>query len=346
MTAAGPLKARVVEVVRETADACSLVLEPAGGDRERFAYRPGQFLTFRVPAGDGWTARCYSLSSSPACDDLLKVTVKRVAGGLASNWICDRVAAGDVLEVLRPAGTFTPASLDGDLLLAAAGSGITPVMSILKACLAAGTGRIALLYANRDERSVIFAAELRALAAEHGDRLTVVHWLETVQGLPTAPAFGALAAPYADREAFVCGPAPFMAMAAAALAEAGTPAERVHTERFFSLEGDPFATGTPAPAATAEEEAAATVEVEIDGAVRTLPWPRSEHLLDVLLRAGVDAPFSCREGSCAACACVLLEGEAVLDADTVLDERDRADGLILACQARPVTDRLRVSYDG
>jgi 3-ketosteroid 9alpha-monooxygenase subunit B len=348
MTAAS-LKARVVEVVRETAEAHSLVLEPAEGDRSRFSYRPGQFLTVRVPAEDGWVARCYSLCSSPVCDERLKVTVKRVAGGLGSNWICDNVTEGDVLEVLRPAGTFTPASLDEDLLLVAAGSGITPVMSILKSCLAGGTGNVALLYANRDERSVIFAGELRDLAAEHADRLTVVHWLESVQGLPTAAALRSLARPYTDREAFVCGPEVFMDMAESALRGLGVPAGRVRVERFFSLAGDPFdqaeASG-PEDGDGAADEDAATVEVEIDGRTRTVSWPRSQHLLDVLLRAGVDAPFSCREGSCAACACVIVEGEAVMDANTVLDKQDLADGLVLACQARPVSDRLKVSYDG
>ncbi|WP_119729197.1 ferredoxin--NADP reductase [Thermomonospora amylolytica] len=338
------LKVRVAEVVRETAEAHTLVLEPAEEDRDRFAYRPGQFLTVRVPAGDGHVARCYSLCSSPVCDDRLKVTVKRVAGGLGSNWICDNVAEGDVLEVLRPSGTFTPASLDEDLLLLAAGSGITPVMSILKSCLAAGRGSVTLVYANRDERSVIFAGELRALAERHGERLTVVHWLESLQGLPTAAALRALARPYRGREAFVCGPEAFMDLATSVLTGLGMPAGRVHVEKFFSLSGDPFA--EPEPDDAADDEAPATVEVEIDGETRTVPWPRSQRLLDVLLRAGVDAPYSCREGSCAACACVLLEGEAEMDANTVLDRRDLDDGLILACQARPLSDRLRVSYDG
>ncbi|QFG24458.1 ferredoxin--NADP reductase [Actinomadura sp. WMMB 499] len=341
------LKARVVEVVRETADAHSLVLEPADGDdRDRFRYKPGQFLTVRVPAPDGWAARCYSLCSSPVTDDRLKVTVKRVEGGLGSNWICDNVTAGDVLEVLRPSGTFTPPSLDADLLLLAGGSGITPVMSILKSCLAGGSGSVVLVYANRDERSVIFADELRALAAEHGERLTVVHWLESVQGLPTEPGIRALARAHTHREAFVCGPGPFMDLTASALTGLGM---NVHIERFFSLAADPFETPEgPDPEEAADGDAGepGEIEVELDGETRTLPWPRSELLLDTLLRAGVDAPFSCREGSCAACACVVLEGEAVMDANTVLDERDLADGLILACQARPAGDRLKITYDG
>jgi 3-ketosteroid 9alpha-monooxygenase subunit B len=337
------LKARVVEVVRETPDANSLVLEPAEGEEGRFAYRPGQFLTVRVPAGDGWVARSYSLCSSPVCDERLKVTVKRVAEGIGSNWICDNVAAGDVLEVLRPAGAFTPRSLDADLLLVAGGSGITPVMSILKSVLAGGTGTVTLLYANRDERSVIFAEELRALTERHGERLTVVHWLESVQGLPTRAAFHSLARHFTGREAFVCGPGVFMDMAEAALTGLGM---RVNVERFFSLTGDPFEEPDEAEPDPADGADAAEVEVEIDGETRTVPWPRSQLLLDALLRAGVDAPFSCREGNCSACACVALEGEVALDANSVLDEQDLADGLILACQARPVSDRLRISYDG
>ncbi|MFB4306559.1 2Fe-2S iron-sulfur cluster-binding protein [Actinomadura sp. GTD37] len=333
------LKARVVEVVRETADAHSLVLEPAEGDRDRFAYRPGQFLTVRVPAGDGWAARCYSLCSSPLTEDRLKVTVKRVAGGLGSNWICDNITAGDVLEVLRPAGTFTPSSLDDDLLLVAGGSGVTPVMSILKSCLAGGSGKVTLLYANRDERSVIFADELRALTERHPDRLTVVHLLESVQGLPTPAVLRSLAGPYTGRQAFVCGPEVFMDMVTGAFTDLGM---RVHVERFFSLEGDPFET----PEAAEDTGDAGEIEVEMDGETQTVPWPKSERLLDALLRAGVDAPFSCREGNCSACACIRLEGEVTLDANTVLDEQDLADGLILACQARPVTDRLKITYDG
>lgn len=334
------LKARVVEVVRETADAHTLVLEPAEGDRDRFTYRPGQFLTVRVPAGDGWAARCYSLCSSPLTDDRLKVTVKRVAGGLGSNWICDTITPGDVLEVLRPAGTFTPASLDDDLLLVAGGSGITPVMSILKSCLAGGSGRVALLYANRDEKSVIFADELRALTEAHPDRFTVVHVLESVQGLPTPAALRSLAAPYTGRQAFVCGPEVFMDLVTDTFTGLGM---RVHIERFFSLEGDPFEEPDEAPEDTGD---AGEIEVEMDGETQTVPWPKSEKLLDALLRAGVDAPFSCREGNCSACACIRLEGEVTLDANTVLDEQDLADGLILACQARPVTDRLKITYDG
>ncbi|MFE5600752.1 2Fe-2S iron-sulfur cluster-binding protein [Streptomyces coelicoflavus] len=344
----GPLTVRVVKVIRETADAHSLVLEPAEEDRAAFVYRPGQFLTLRVPSErNGGAARCYSLCSSPVRDELLKVTVKRTAGGYASHWICDHVTEGDTLQVLRPAGTFTPDSLDGDFLLFAAGSGITPVMSILTSVLHAGTGGVTLVYANRDEQSVIFREELTALAREYGDRLTVLHWLESLQGRPTASGLRALAAPYVDRPAFVCGPGPFMDLATGALAGLGVPAGRITVERFTSLTGDPFAEPDPDNDPQADTEGpVSTAEVELDGVSRTVDWPRGKPLLDVLLAAGLDAPYSCREGACSACACVLVEGEVVMERNEVLDARDLADGLVLACQARPVSDRLKVTYDG
>src|SRR5215472_11597161 len=156
----------VADVIAETHEACSLVLAVPPELADSFAYRPGQFLTVRVPDGAGGSvARCYSLSSSPHAGDPPTITVKRIADGYASNWIADNVQPGTVLDLLPPAGTFSPQSLAGDFLLFAAGSGITPVISIIKSALATGRGRIVLIYANRDERSVIFGPELRRLAA-------------------------------------------------------------------------------------------------------------------------------------------------------------------------------------
>lgn len=329
------MRVRVTEVVRETADAHSLVLEPIDG---RFEYLPGQFLTVRIPSTEDSVARCYSLCSSPHCDEPARITVKRTAGGYGSNWLVDNAVEGTVLEVLRPSGTFTPRSLDADVLLLAAGSGITPVLSILKSCLRAGSGHVTLVYANRDERSVIFRDDLLRLAKEHPDRLTVLHWLESVQGLPAEAGLRALTAPYRDREAFLCGPGPFMDLASTVLNGLGV--ESVTVERFTSITGDPFAA-----VAVDESGPASMVEVELDGETRTLRWPRENALLDVLLAAGLDAPFSCREGACSACACVLVRGEVDLAHNEVLDDRDLADGLILACQARPRTDEVKVTYE-
>lgn len=335
---------RVAEVVRETDDACSLVLAVPPELAGTFAYRPGQFLTLRIPHDDGGSAaRCYSLSSSPHTGDAPTITVKRTRGGHASNWIADRVRAGSLLEVLPPAGTFWPRSLDGDFLLFAAGSGITPVISILKSALAQGQGRIVLCYANRDERSVIFGPELRRLEAAAGHRLQVVHWLDSLQGPPTAGAIAARARPYAGHQTFLCGPDPFMAVVRQALGELGVPSQRVHTERFVSLAENPFE-ATPAAGGPPVGDPPATLEVSLDGQTRLLTWPPGTRMLDLLIDEGLDAPYSCRQGICGACACQLTGGEVEMVHNEVLEDADVAEGLILACQAVPVTATVSVTY--
>lgn len=341
------LELQVAAVIEETADARSVVFTvPDGADipADRLRYSPGQFLTLRVPSDrTGSVARCYSLSSSPLTDDQLTVTVKRTVDGYASNWLCDNAHAGMRIHVLAPSGTFVPKNLDTDFLLLAAGSGITPMMAICKSALAEGSGNVTLIYANRDENSVIFAATLRELAAKYPDRLTVVHWLETVQGLPSAAALATLAAPHAARDAFICGPGPFMAAAEEALRQAGTPDERIHIEVFKSLESDPFA------AVVIEEdtsdEGPATAVVTLDGETHEISWPRSAKLLDVLLAKGLDAPFSCREGHCGACAVLKKSGEVQMEINDVLESSDLEEGLILGCQATPLSDSVEVTYD-
>ena len=349
----------VVDVVEETADARSVSFRVPEGAEEHFRYKPGQFLTLAVPSErTGVAARCYSLSSSPHDDGPLTVTVKRTADGYASNWICDHLRPGSTIRSLPPSGIFTPASLDADLLLFAGGSGVTPVMSILRTALARGTGRIVLFYANRDERSVIFAAELARLAAEHPERLQVVHWLESVQGLPDPAQLRAFAAAYADRDAFVCGPAPFMKATVAALRELDFPRARRHQEKFVSLGGNPFGdavgsgpaqvevtdTGPAGPAAEAER-GPVRLEVELDGTTHAFDdWAPGTTMLEHLEAKGVPAPFSCREGECSACAVRLLEGEVSMAHNDVLDDEDLADGIRLACQSHPVTDSVRATY--
>ncbi|MFE7741367.1 2Fe-2S iron-sulfur cluster-binding protein [Nocardia sp. NPDC057455] len=336
------LPLRVARVIRETGDAVSLELDVAAQHPDSIAYRPGQFLTLRIPSElTGSVSRCYSLSSAPHEEGPLKVTVKRTPDGYGSNWLCDNAVAGTVLDALPPAGVFTPASLDDDLLLFAAGSGITPVLSILKSVLAAGSGHCTLIYANRDEHSVIFAAELADLSARHPGRLVVVHWLESVQGLPSRAQLAALAGPWSDREAFICGPGPFMDAVSATLIGLGAGRERVHVEKFVSLDGNPFESGIPEVFDSGDR---AAVEVDLDGETRELPWPRQQVLLDVLLANGLEAPYSCREGACSACTCRIVSGQVQMRHNEVLDEADLAEGYVLACQAVPVTDTVRVTY--
>ena len=332
----------VAEVVAETDQACSLVLDVPPELTGAFAYRPGQFLTVRVPLPDGGSvARCYSLSSSPQAGDRPAVTIKRMPSGYASNWIADHVTAGTVLDLLPPAGTFTPRSLGADFLLLAGGSGITPVMSILRSALAAGRGKVVLIYANADERSVIFAARLRELQAAEPDRLIVLHWLDVLAGPPTATALRELARPYAAHDAYICGPDPYMAVAREALRDLGVPAQRVHVERFLSLAENPF----EAPEEPAGGGVAAALEVELDGAVHRLDWPGGRRMLDVMIDAGLAASYSCREGICGACACRLISGEVEMAHNEVLEKEDLDEGYILACQSLALTPEVTVSYD-
>jgi 3-ketosteroid 9alpha-monooxygenase subunit B len=320
----------VAEVIAETPDAKSLVISVPPELTDAFAYRPGQYLTVRVPDDGGGLSRCYSLASSPHTDTDLKITIKRVRGGQASNWICDHVRAGATLDLAPPAGEFTPASLDDDLLLLAGGSGITPAMGIIKSVLAHGTGRPALVYANRDVDSIIFAPELDALAERHPGRLVLTHWLDGERGAPTPETLGPLLEPYADREAFVCGPEPFVVVAREALRHAGIPEERVRVERF--------------DVATEAGGQDATAEVTLDGQTHRLPWPAGARLLDVIISAGLNPPFSCRQGNCGACACRLLSGEVELMHNEILEEEDFADGYILACQAVARSTEVSVTY--
>jgi 3-ketosteroid 9alpha-monooxygenase subunit B len=339
------LELQLVDVVEETADARSLVFTaPDAADipPEKLRYSPGQFLTLRVPSDrTGSVARCYSLCSSPFTGDPLTVTVKRTEDGYASNWLCDHAHAGMKIHVLAPSGTFVPKTLDTDFLLLGAGSGITPMMSICKSALAEGSGKVVLIYANQDENSVIFGGALRELAAKYPDRLTVVHWLVSVQGLPSAEALAGLAEPYSGHDAYICGPGPFMVAAEEALKALG--AERIHIEVFKSLDSDPFA------AVIIEEddsdEGPATAVVTLDGEKHEITWPRNAKLLDVLLDKGLDAPFSCREGHCGACAVLKKAGDVEMEINDVLEQSDLDEGLILGCQAKPRSDSVEVTYD-
>ncbi len=330
----------VTEIIEETADARSLVFAVPDALAETFRYRPGQFLTLRVPLEEQPLPRCYSASSSPLLDEPLRVTIKRVVDGRASNWICDRLKPGDRLAVAPPAGVFTPKSLDGDFLLLAGGSGITPVLSILRSLLFAGQGRARLIYANRDERSVIFAEELARLSREFPSRLQLIHWLDSVQGLPSQAQLAELARGWENAQAFICGPSVFMDGAAAALHDAGFGQGQVHIERFVSLPED----AEELPAAPVAGAASVSITVNLDGQAHEVEGQRGQILLDALEAAGLDAPYSCRSGACAACMCRLDAGEVELAHNHVLDRNDLDQGWILGCQAKMQSDLITVTY--
>ena len=333
---------RVAAVVAETDEARSLVFAVPPELASAFSYRPGQFLTLRIPTESGGSvARCYSLCSSPLTGDPPTVTVKQTPGGYASHWIARNVLPGTELDVLPPAGQFVPQSLDDDFLLLAAGSGITPAMSIIKSVLAAGTGRVVLVYANRDDQSVIFGAALKDLAASAGSRLLVVHWLDVLQGLPAGPQLAPLIRPFAGYQIYASGPDPFLAAVREAAAAVGVAPRGVRVERFLSLQHNPFDVPTEPPLAGVD----ATLQVTIDGETRSLSWPAGTRMLDLLIVADLDPPFSCRDGICGACACQLISGKVDMANNEVLAEADLADGYILACQSVALTPDVRVTYE-
>jgi ferredoxin-NADP reductase len=331
---------RVKRVVRETAETSSFVLDVPAELREAFAYEAGQFCTFRTTLDGAQYLRCYSMSSAPAVDDELQVTVKRVPGGAVSNWMNDTLAEGDVIEVTCPAGVFVLGRTDRDIVAFAGGSGITPVFSLLKAALAATSRRVHLLYANRDAGSVIFASDLAALAERHPGRLRVEGHLDSERGFVDADevrSFVASAGPGA--EFYICGPGPFMAAVESVLLDLGVAEERVHIERFTVPEA------APAPAAVPSDAAAGTVlTIEVEGRTGTAEWRPGTTILQTARQLGLSPPSSCESGNCATCMAKLAEGTASMHVNNALTEDEVAEGWVLTCQAVPTSPTVRVAY--
>jgi 3-ketosteroid 9alpha-monooxygenase subunit B len=338
----GSFQLEVAEVIAETHDSRSLVLRIPAGLEERFRYKPGQFLSFRVALGGKRLTRCYSMSSSPDCDSLPKVTIKRVDGGRVSNWFNDQVHAGDLLEVLPPAGHFHLRPGDHDLVLFGGGSGITPVFSILKSALKTSQRRIKLVYANRDEASVIFRDELRAIAKANVERLEVVHVLDSVQGFLSDGEVRQLVRGHAGAEFYICGPGPFMDTVERALLAAGEDMARIHVERFVSPPDPDQQEAVATPAGADVEQ----LLVELDGQLAEVPAQPGETLLQSCKSAGLDVPYSCEEGFCGACMCKVEEGEVILSRNDILSPAELAEGWTLACQGRPGSARLKLKFPG
>ena len=340
---------RVRAVIDETHDSKSIVFDVPQALAEQFRYRPGQFLTLRLPIDGRHVPRCYSMSSAPTLDDALRVTVKRVHQGRGSNWVCDKIRVGDTIELMPPSGLFSPKDLAQNFLLLAGGSGITPVFSILRTVLKQHQGKVVLFYANRDERSVIFKKDLQQLAAEYPDRLQVVHWLDSVQGAPSPQQLAAWAKPWVNTagQAFICGPGPFMDAAQAAMVAAGMAEEQVHVERFVSLPDEEtlqqmHEQDAAAPVAAAVDEA--VVQLRLDGEEYEFTCSGTETILEAGLRAGINVPYSCQAGMCASCMCQVQDGSVHLRHNEVLDAKDLSKKWTLACQSVPTSEKLRVKF--
>jgi ring-1,2-phenylacetyl-CoA epoxidase subunit PaaE len=337
-----PRRLRIAQIVRETADAVSLVLEdPTGAP---IAFSPGQFFTLHVPVAGEVHKRAYSASSSALDGKRVSVTVKRVHDGRVSRHLVGHAHEGDAIDVLGPSGSFTPWSSQEPrlLVLVGGGSGITPLSSIARTLLASEPGtRLALIYGNGALEDVIFKDSLEALAAEHGGdspRFRVRHVLERphegwtggtgrLDGQALARELDALGDPELPRaEYYLCGPAPMMAAAREALEKRGIAPQRIHEERFVSAHA-----AAGAPASTSEQE----VTLRMRDGERRIQVAPGRTVLETALDAGIDMPFSCAVGGCGTCRVRLSRGSVVMDEPNCLSAEERSDGYVLACVSRP-----------
>lgn len=326
---------RVASVIEETADAKSIVLEIPAELEDRFRYQAGQFLTFRVVVGEQRLVRCYSLASSPATETVHKVTVKRIDDGRVSNWMNDRVAPGSTLEVMPPAGVFCLRERETPIVLFGGGSGITPVISILKTALATTSRSIKLVYANRDAESIIFKDELALLHAENVDRLEIVHCLDNVHGFVDEARVIQEVGSLEDADFYICGPGPFMDVVEAGLSSLAVGADQIFIER-FSSPSDPVAAPAEGAGEAVGEGKGHSVTVKLDGSVTTISVAEGETVLSAARRVGLEPPFACEEAYCGCCMAKVTSGDIeMLMNDGGIDQRQIDDGWVLTCQALP-----------
>jgi ferredoxin-NADP reductase len=326
----------VVDVVDETSDTRSFVLEVPPALEETFAYVAGQFCTFRATLGGESVVRCYSMSSSPDTGDRFTTTVKRVPDGRMSNWMNDVLAPGDTIDVMPPAGLFVLRETDVPIVAFAGGSGITPVISIIKSALATTTREIALVYANRSADDVIFAQELEHLRAASDGRLSVHHHLDSEGGFLDAAACAELVGDRVEADFYVCGPGPYMDVVEAGLAQRGIATTQLFIERFVVPDDVPALT---------ESSATESLVIQLDRRKHTIAYKLGDTILEAARRAGLSPPFSCEAGSCATCMAHLDEGSATMRANNALTADEVDTGWVLTCQAIPTSRKVVINYD-
>ncbi len=349
-----PLKVR--EVVKETADTVTLYFEQP----EPFLdYKPGQFLTLVMEFDGKEQRRSYSLCTSPFVDPFPGISIKKVAGGLFSNFLTEKIFPGKTIHVLKPLGHFTTdfhSKNRRHFFLIAAGSGITPIMGILKSVLVNEPDSIVtLIYCSRNEEQIIFRDQLNLLEKANPDRLQVIHNLsqpsESWTGLKGRLSAGVLRELFANAEYeeryeevyFMCGPEEIMAMAKEILNGLGVEKERIHQESFYS-----------AAAHIAHEEALAGINHGILSRDVTIVLEGDEHLvtvdpsktvLEAGLAAGLNMPYSCQSGLCTACRGRITSGQVKMDEDAGLSEKELAAGYVLCCVSRPLTDDIKITIE-
>jgi ring-1,2-phenylacetyl-CoA epoxidase subunit PaaE len=350
--AVGFVPLRVAAVDRLTADSAAVTFEVPPERAERFRFRPGQHLTLRRVVGDEDLRRTYSVCSSSAGGPL-RVAVKRLEGGAFSSWVLDALRPGDTVEVLPPAGRFGP-QLDPSHAkrygLVAAGSGITPVLSIAASVLdVEPASEVVLVYGNRTSTDVMFLDELADLKDRHPARLQLLHVLsreeqesELLSGRIDPDRLRRLRASLLGDvdEWYLCGPFGMVVEGRQALLDDGVDPARVHVELFHAEPLPPRERTVPRGSAGTSTVAVllhgrtSTVEVRKDGGT----------VLDAVLAVRADAPYACKGGVCGTCRARCVEGEVEMDVNYALEPDELAAGVVLTCQAHPVTDRVRLEF--
>ena len=349
----------VVDVRRETRDAVVVTLKPRDEDAGLFDFTQGQYLTFRRRFDEEELRRSYSICAGKG-EGFLQVGIKRVDGGAFSTWANESLAAGEVLEAMPPMGNFhTPLDPDAarHYLGFAGGSGITPVLSIIKTVLAAEPGSsFTLVYANRQISSIMFREDLEDLKNRYLGRLSVLHVLEAeaqeidlFTGRIDAAKCAALFKTWIDLAsvdtAYICGPEPMMLAIAGALKEHGLADGQIKFELFAS--GQPGrAKKRVASSAAVTSNSTTEATITLDGATRTFRMPKEgTSLLDAALEANLDAPYACKAGVCSTCRAKVLEGEAEMAVNHALEDYEVRQGYVLTCQCFPLSDKIVVSFD-
>ncbi|MBL7936504.1 MAG: 2Fe-2S iron-sulfur cluster binding domain-containing protein [Bacteroidia bacterium] len=350
---------KVKDVRRETADAVSVAFEVPLAIQHEYQFKQGQYITIKLNVNGEEIRRSYSICTSPYSEKELRVAVKEVKDGRASTLINRSWKAGDTVEVMTPMGNFSSV-LSGNnkkhYVLFAGGSGVTPMMSILKSVLyIEKQSNITLVYANRDEDSVIFKAELEKLAAEHSDKLKVLNVYDNPKtqvsdlqkGLLTPERVKAIVENYGGVNAdeyFICGPGPMMENIKQALEGLKIAKEKIHIEYFSAV----------ADAVAKAENTGAIVGADVNSEITVIQYGIETQMtlntggltiLDAAIEAGVDAPFSCKGAVCCTCRAKVIEGKAKMDNNFALTDAEVEEGFILTCQAHPLTEKVVIDFD-
>ena len=359
----------VKEIISETEDAFSVVFEVPEELSNSFQYKAGQYLTLRFNIDGTEARRAYSMSSAPFEKDL-KVTVKRVKGGLVSNYIADQVFVGSAVDVMPPQGRFTTKIKDDNrrtYYFFGAGSGITPLMSLIKTILEdEPQSTIFLLYGNRDEDCIIFKDELTQLSEKYAGQLIVEHTLSQPLKQRTGGITGFFKKAkmnwqgqigridrkcitrfldenpkrYDDTVYYICGPGGMIDTVEAALLGNGIPKDRINIERFVNEHDAKKSNNLPT-----SDGAAKKVTITLDGEIIRLTVPKGKTILDALIEEKYEPPYSCRAGSCSTCIGKVLNGKVEMEACYALDDDEIEEGYVLTCQSHPVTEEVEITYE-